>query len=362
MVTFAPAMKILFTPNWTVHHLDADDDLIQPPDKQVVGQGYWFFKYFPKGYQVDIIDRGRKSWFRDLEKKIKFYIKQPIRAFKCRNDYDIVVSHGAQSGLVYELLCSFVKNKPPHLMFDIGGLNGARINHYETPLIRFALRKCPYILVHTSRQVDFYREHYPELAEKVRFIPYGVDCKYFVPQPSVERTRTILTFGKAKRDNVTLCEAFARIADKRGYRLIVVGEPELSKRYDYLDEIIFRSVIPLPELMQLMAESDFIVIPLPEFLYSYGQMSFLQSMAMGKAAIITRTTSSRDYIEKAPGVIGVEPYDIDGMKHALEEMMDMTDAQRDAIGMANRSYATSRYDEREMSKAICDYINEIVNG
>ena len=362
MVTFASAMKILFTPNWTVHHLDTDDELIQPPDKQVVGQGYWFFKYFPRGYQVDIIDRGRKSWFRDFEKKFKFYIKQPIKAFKCRNDYDIVVSHGAQSGLVYELLCSFVKNKPPHLMFDIGGLNGARINHYETPLIRFALRKSPYILVHTSRQVDFYREHYPELADKVRFIPYGVDCKYFVPQPSVERTHTILTFGKAKRDNVTLCEAFARIADKRGYRLIVVGEPELSKRYDYIDEIIFRTVIPLPELIQLMAESDFIVIPLPEYLYSYGQMSFLQSMAMGKAAIITRTTSSRDYIEKAPGVIGVEPYDIDGMKHALEEMMDMTDAQRDAIGLANRSYATSRFDEREMSKAICDYINEIVNG
>jgi len=61
-------------------------------------------------------------------------------------------------------------------------------------------------------------------------------------------------------------------------------------------------------------------------------------------------------------VIGVEPYDVDGMKQAIEEMMDMTDAQRDAIGMANRSYATSRYDEREMSKAICDYINEIVNA
>jgi len=354
-------MRILFTPNWTVHHLDIDDGLIQPPDKQVADQGYWFFRYFPSGYQVDIIDRGRKSWFRDFEKKIKFYILQPIRAFRKRNTYDIVVSHGAQSGLVYELLCSFVKKKPPHLMFDIGGLNGARINHYETPLIRFALRKRPYILVHSSRQVDFYREYYPQLTAKVRFIPFGVDCSYFTPKPTVSRTRTILTFGKAKRDNLTLCEAFSRIGDKRGYRLIVVGEQELSRRFAHVNEISFRPVVPLPELMRLIAESEFIVIPLPEYRYSYGQMSFLQSMAMGKALIVTRTTSSVDYINEAPGVIGVEPYDVEGMEHAIEDMIGMDHARREAIGMANRDYVTSNYNECDMSKAICDYINEIVN-
>lgn len=353
-------MKILFIPNWTVHRLAEDDDTVQPPDKQVAGEDYWFFTHFPRGYEVDIIDRGRQSWFRKLEKKIKFYIKQPIKAFKVRNDYDIVISHGAQSGLVYELLTSFVKHKPPHLMFDIGGLNGARINHTETPLIRYALRKCPYILVHASDQIEFYNEYYPNLAERARFVPYGVDCQYFVPQRSTQRTRTLLTFGKAKRDNVTLCDAFSRIQDKKGYRLIVVGEPELEKQYEYVDEITFRPVLPLSELMTLMAESDFVVIPLPQFRYSYGQMSFLQSMAMGKAMIVTRTTSSVDYITNAPGVIGVEQGDVDGMQAALEEMLSMTDAQRDAIGMANRSYATSRFDEREMSKAIREYIDEIV--
>lgn len=362
MLTFAPAMRILFIPNWTVHRLDVDDELVQPPDKQVAGQGYWFFKYFPKGCHVDIIDRGPKSWFRDLEKKLKFYIKQPVKAFRQRNNYDIVVSHGAQSGLVYELLCSFVKKKPPHLMFDIGGLNGARINHYETPLIRFALRKRPYILVHSSRQIGFYQEHYPELATRVKFIPYGVDCEYFVPQPSERHTRTILTFGKDKRDYATLCQAFGSIPDKRGYRLIVVGDTSVAHQFGHINEISFSPVIPLSQLMQLMAESDFVVIPMPEYRYSYGQMSFLQSMAMGKAAIVTRTTSSVDYIDGAPGVIGVEPYDVDGMKRALEEMMSMTDTQRDTMGMANRTYVTSSHNELEMSEAIGQYMTQIVGS
>lgn len=98
---------------------------------------------------MDVLDIGAPGTLQKLEKKIKFYIKQPIRSFRRRNDYDLVISHGAQSGLLYELLTSFVKHKPRHLMFDIGGLNGSRINKYETPLIRYALRHSPAIIVHS---------------------------------------------------------------------------------------------------------------------------------------------------------------------------------------------------------------------
>ena len=90
-----------------------------------------------------------------------------------------MISHGAQSGLLYELLTSFVKRKPRHLMFDIGGLNGSRINNYETPLIRYALRRSPAIIVHSSRQLDLYRQHYPNLLAKSTFIPFGADFYYF---------------------------------------------------------------------------------------------------------------------------------------------------------------------------------------
>ena len=49
-------MKILFIPNWRVNRLSTDVPTIQAPDKQVQGEPYWFFKYFPEGTQVDIID------------------------------------------------------------------------------------------------------------------------------------------------------------------------------------------------------------------------------------------------------------------------------------------------------------------
>lgn len=356
-------MRILFLPNWTVHHLDKDDASLQAPDKTVNGEPYWFFRYFPADTQVDVIDRGSNNWFRKIETRLKFYIRQPYKAFRVRRRYDIVISHGAQSGLVYELLASLGRgNTPPHLMFDIGGLNGARINHTETPLIRFALRKSPHIIVHASRQLEFYRRYYPGLARKARFIPFGADYHYFTPLTDIAAERQIITFGRGKRDFATLCDAFAAMPDKRGYRLMVVGDTSLMNRYTHVPEIKFTPGVPVSQLMQMIASSAFVAIPLPEYLYSYGQMSFLQSMSMAKPLIVTETTSSVDYISQAPGVKRVRTGDVDDMTQALQEMMRCTPTQLSAMGTANRQYIVEHFNERDMARGIYDYVQEIVEG
>lgn len=348
-------MKILFIPNWRVHRITADDAAIQAPDKQVQGQPYWFFKYFPEGTEVDIIDIGEENWVRRLEHKVKFYFVQPWKAFKVRKKYDLVISHGAQSGLVYELLTSFVSKKPQHLMFDIGGLNGSRVNKTEMPLIRWALRKAPHIIVHSSRQLELYANHYPKLAPNATFIPFGNDVDYFIPQEG-EMKKQILTFGKAKRDNDTLCKAFSDIADKNGYKLVVVGDSSLKEKYP-CNDIDFRDPVPLKDLVELTRVSAFVVVPLPEFLYSYGQMSFLQSMALGKALVVTETTSSADYINSAPGVEKVAPYDVDGMTEALQRLMACDFSTLQQRGLANRQFVVSHFSEKKMAENISKFIS-----
>lgn len=352
-------MRILFLPNWHVNRLSVDDCTIQAPDKQVLGEPYWFFKYFPKDTQVDIIDIGEENWLRCIEHKIKFYVAQPWKAFRIRHRYDLVISHGAQSGLMYELLSSFVKRKPRHLMFDIGGLNGARVNRTEMPLIRWALRKAPHIIVHSSRQLHLYSAHYPKLASNATFIPFGNDVDYFQPEER-EMKRLILTFGRAKRDNDTLCAAFSTIPDKKGFKLVVVGDVQLKEKYAGCREVEFLPPVPLKRLVELTRESAFVVVPLPEYLYSYGQMSFLQSMALGKALIVTETTSSVDYVRSAPGVERVLPYDVDGMMEALKRLMacDFSDLRK--RGEANRKFVVSHFSERQMAEKIFDFISSFM--
>ncbi len=338
--------------------LDEDDKSLQAPDKYVSGSPYWFFKYFPKHTEVDIIDIGKKSWFRKIERKIKFYIEQPIRAFMHRNDYDIVISHGAQSGLVYELLTSFVKNKPRHLMFDIGGLNGARINGYETPLIRYALRKSPAIIVHSSRQLELYEKHYHNLVEKSTFVPFGADFDYFDEGLEINIKKRVVAFGYAKRDSHTLCEAFSRVDDPE-YELHIIGDTSLSEQYAHNAAINFHCKMPINDLMNFIKESAIVAIPLPEFLYSYGQMSFLQSMALRKAMIVTETTSSRDYISKVPGVKTVKPGDVEDMRNALQCMMQKDKGELLYHGLMNAEFVRNDFNEKLMSQRIYKFITKV---
>ena len=227
------------------------------------------------------------------------------------------------------------------------------------PLIRWALRKAPHIIVHASRQLSLYAKHYPKLAPKATFIPFGNDVDYFTPKEMAMK-KQILTFGKAKRDNDTLCKAFSGIADKKGYKLVVVGAGALKEKYPDGD-IEFLDPMPLKDLVTLSRESAFIVVPLPEYLYSYGQMSFLQSMALGKALIVTETTSSADYISDAPGVERVQPYDVGDMKAALQRMMASDFATLQQRGLANREFVTSHFSERQMAERIVKFISTFLN-
>lgn len=366
------ALKILFIPNWRVARLEKDDASLQAPDKCVEGMPYWFFKHFKEQPTIDVLDIGRENWWRKVEHKIKFYISQPIKAFVRRNSYDVVISHGAQSGLVYELLASFARKKPLHVMFDIGGLNGARINRYETPLIRFALRKSPVIIVHSSRQLELYKEHYQNLYEKAHFVPFGTDFNFFSEEGKLAKRQTsettnqqsdklakhlLLSVGYAKRDYRTLCEAWKK-ADVGDYRLRIVGDDSLKEQYKDCPSIEFSEKIPIAELMSITHRCAAVIVPLPEYMYSYGQMTILQSMAMAKPMIVTRTTSTADYIDEASGVIDVEPEDIDSMALSIEKMCSLSDTELRQMGENNQTYVKSHFNEMQMAENIEEIITK----
>ncbi len=349
-------LHILFTPNWNVASLNDDDQNIQAPNKVVTNQPYWFFKFFPKGTLVDVLPIGKENLMRKFEHKLKFYIIQPIKAFMRRNKYDVVISHGAQSGLIYEMLASFTHKKPLHVMFDIGGLNGARINKTETPIIKFALRKAPVIIVHASRQLDFYKDFYPNLSKKTYFVPFGTDFDYFNRVSGNDHVKhQFISVGYAKRDYQTLCDAFVR-ADTGDYTLCIVGDTSLSNKYKEFENIQFFPKVPISKLLEMTVESAAVFVPLPEYKYSYGQMTILQSMAMGKPLIVTRTTSTADYIDKAPGVIKTEPYDVSSMVEAINNVCSMPHEQLREIGASNSTFVKNMFNEQQMAVRVYDII------
>lgn len=347
-------MKILFLPNWNVPVLDEDNIAIQAPDKLVKGEPYWFFRYFPQGTKVDVLDIGPDSYLQRIEKRIKFYIKQPLMALLRRNSYDLVISHGAQSGLVYELLSSFVKRKPKHILIDVGGMNGSRTKGLSTRLIRFALRKNPNIIIHSSQQISLYKEVYPSLVPFVKFVPFGADTDYFQSKSGVvEEENYFMSFGIAKRDYKTLIDSWKLAKLPNGVKLRIVGDGSLVTDDPTIE--IFDKVA-LHTLIEMIKRCKAVVVPLPTFNYSYGQMSFLQSMALSKMVIVTETVSSRDYLVEAPGALLVKPYDPNELSEAIKSVDMKPSEERVRLGGANLQFVKERFNEELMGRDILEFI------
>ena len=344
-------MKILFLPNWTVVNSDMDITDLQTPDKYISGKPYWFFRYFPKDTQVDIIDIQAKSRWYGIEKKLRVYILQAIMAFKKAQQYDVVISHGAPSGLIYALLSRFKKkeNRPLHVIIDVGSMNMGRNNRLEISIIKVALKSNPAIIYHSSIQKIYYETHYKKIIKQSLFIPFGVNIREFLPL-GLPAADYVLAFGCGNRDYQTLVNAWQEIDTSTC--LYIIGDTSIES----CGNIVSFPKLPVLELKQYIAKSLFVVIPMPVFNYSYGQMSFLQSMAMGKPVIVTETPSSTDYLQKAQGAFLVNPYNKTDMKTKIEYLLNNKDKLDDFGNNARNDITNYHFDEQTMAEKIYNFV------
>lgn len=348
-------MKILFLPNWKVHQLNVDNKAIQAPDKQVRNTSYWFFKYFTQSCTVDIIDFQQKNLLSWLEKKANTYIWQGFKAFLKSRQYDVVISHGAQSGLMYALLNTlFNRKKPLHIIFDIGAMNGARSHRLENIVIKFALKSNPSIICHSKIIIDYYKSAYPNLVRHACFIPFGVDTEYFTRQQNPNQNSTnhvsyILSFGSVKRDYQTLLTAWSGINTTHRLRLIGYKQTVDIPNVDVINKVSIEA------LKYQIANALFVVIPLPVFNYSYGQMSFLQSMCMGKTVIVTNTPSSVDYLTDGHGSFFVKPFDVADMRAKISLLINNKKLLEESNSKA-RQYVLEYFAEQQMAEKVDRFI------
>nr|WP_320038584.1 glycosyltransferase [uncultured Bacteroides sp.] len=352
-------MKILFLPNWHINYLNKDDPSIQDPDKYVNGEKYWFFKYFPDDTTVDIIDIKCNNPLHKIEIKTKFYIWQAFLAFFKLRKYDIVISHGAQSGIVLSFLrtVTFMQT-PKHIIFDIGGMNGAKAKGLSTKLISFAMKSSPYIICHSKIILSNLKNIYPNLLPKALFIPFGVDVDYFKPQIKERKSNYVFSFGYSKRDYETLINAWKLIDTTCELRIAGIHSMQASEEISNINLI---GKISISQLKEEIQNSLFVVIPLPKYNYSYGQMSFLQSMSLGKTVIVSSVPSSIDYIIDNEGAFLVEPYNVEDLKNKIEILLSNPKLLENS-DLKARKFVLEHFNQLNMGIQIRNFIINIVNS
>lgn len=357
-------MKILMLVNWKVEYTDKVPEDKQPPDYYVEGQPYWFFRYFNQleEQQVDVVDIRSFPMLERFEKNLlRFYIWQTLKCIPKLGKYDLILSHGMQSGIV---LCMwrrlFGKGKYRHIVFDIGAFNSGREKGRGLGLMQFASKSLDGVIYHTASQKAYYEKCHPWLLPKSRFIPFGTDTDFFTPdegrQDSVEKETYILCVGYYKRDWDTLLEAYRKLKENesiKDIRLRLIGNCNIKSE---IESVEVWDQVTVTELKRQIQNALFCVLPLQQFNYSYGQMTLLQQMALGKAVIVADVSSIQAY--KGEGnLILYEPENVEELAASMREILS-DPHRREQIGRKAKESVRMIYNERNMAKEIYSVIKE----
>lgn len=365
--------KVLMLVNWKVDRTPGNPNGKQPPDHVEKGQPYWFYRYFEEQMQVDVLDVSSLPAIENFEReKLRFYVLQALRAIPKLHKYDLVISHGMQSGVVVSLWRRLFPGKCKHIVFEIGSFNSASESGGALKLMQFASRSIDGLIYHTGTQKEYYKKCFPWLADKARFVKFGTDSLFFGQKPeegvavAVSGTEKpfLLCAGYIKRDWDTLIKAYAVFAQRMivqygedavipVLKLIGRAECEAAEKTSLPQGAQIQMVpyIPVQELMREIRKADFCVLPLENFNYSFGQMTLLQQMAMGKAVITAKVCSMLDYVEDGRNALFYQAKDVNDLAEKMKLLWTEPNLCK-ALGECAAVYVRQEHNEKNMAEQI----------
>lgn len=343
-------MKILMLVNWKIEHCDDIPEGMQPSDYNCPQEKYWFFRYFKNDVSVDVVDISAPKIIEKIEKRVRFHFFQTFKILFSLKKYDLIFIHGSNSAM---LLCAlkriFHLKTPPILDVDISSFHQADKSGIIYKLAQFSSKAFDYMVYHTSSQSDYYREHFPWLVNKSKFIPFGVDHDYWLHKSySTEEYAGdyIVCVGYRKRDWNTLLKAFenANISED----LYLIGNPDLKCNNPKVKVLPF---IPIDTLMHYIVNSKYSVIPLDDFNYSFGQMTLLQQMTLGIPILAANVPAISDYAKNSNGgILSYKAYDFEDLALKLEEMSSKNLKELSEMGLKNVSATQTVLSEKHMAE------------
>ncbi|MEK7628441.1 MAG: glycosyltransferase family 4 protein [Patescibacteria group bacterium] len=326
-----------------------------------LGNGFWGMLRLPKfGVEAEFVELEQylpgwlckflRRWFLgSYFAHIPFF----LRFFS----YDIVYTAGAfGSQLIHATLGI---RKPLWVMFDfsIMGLLGKE-QSFRQKLFRFLVSRCGGIVTLSLGEAEKLKSRFPHLAEKIAFIPYGLDIDFFKPQDVPEIMQIFVPGTDPDRDYKTLfaaCKGLPVTVRFTTYEHRVQGMGALP-------ENVVHKRLSIEELRHEYAQSAVVVIPLDTssgLNDAMGVSVVQEALAMGKAIIASHTDTMASYIEDGKTGFLVSEKDVSVMRGTLEKVL--SDKQlRDSLGREARTYAERHLDADKCTENLAKYFKELV--
>lgn len=302
-----------------------------------------------------------------------FAILQLIRCIK-KYKFEIVHTHTPKAGLL-GMIAAWICRVPIRLhtvaglpLMESQGLKRWVLVQTEKLTYNCATKVYP----NSFKMMDYIQEHIYTSKTKLKVIANGssngIDTEYFKIDASLkteaDRIKTNLNLPSNHKVTVFvgritgdkgINELIAAFTSLNNLSLILVGpfEPDLDPLDNHTVRAInqhpnIHSVGYQPDVRPYLLAADFLVFPS----YREGFPNVpLQAGAMGLPSIVTDINGCNEIIENRVNGLIIQPKDVEGLKSAMEEMIENT-MLFDSMKSKARQMIVDRYDQKVVWEAL----------
>jgi glycosyltransferase involved in cell wall biosynthesis len=291
-----------------------------------------------RDYGVEILDWSRLGG-KSRGRSPGLSLRHVVAAIKQLRSVDVVFTDGEHLGIPLALAMMGLGIATPHLM----------IGHHLTsrrkrPFLRLlqAHRGITRILVHSRHQLERAEKDLTIPGPRLSLLPYFADPEFWRPLPVAEES-LIVSAGREHRDYLTMARAMAGLSE----RVFIAQGSVYSPRARYLEADMrppqFEyGFVEHQTLRTWYARASIVAVPLLANDFQAGVTTVLESMAMGKATIVSATAGQRDLVEDGATGILVEPGDAGELRRAICYLVARP-AERRRLGMNARRVLLDSY-------------------
>ena len=301
-----------------------------------------------------------ERWLSHRGARVGFNLSQALNLRREFGRYDLVFATADSNALPVLLLRKLGIIDVP-IVYGTIGLAEAFRGHENSRIFRFYRSLLPYadrIVYYGYGEGPILRDVYRVPEEKLRFIRIGADVDFFARPDPGPREDYILSLGlDRRRDWLTLFRAVKGLEA----RVKVVTDPLPLRGMTWPANVEVLPPQGMREIRALLAGAQFVVLPVAANCYTAATLTLLQSMAAGKAVIVSKTEAIEGGYEFSFGedLIAVPPGDVLLLRLAIKALL--ADPERVAeMGRRAAERARGTYPIVAYARRIVDVFEDVL--
>ncbi|HUB48404.1 MAG TPA: glycosyltransferase family 4 protein [Acetobacteraceae bacterium] len=217
-------------------------------------------------------------------------------------------------------------------------------------------------ICHSRAEISSYNKLFRSSKGKLLYIPFGLTLEartaLLTTPPLGDGLPVVVTAGRSGRDYRTLVEAIKGLPCR--LKIVCDLDAPLSDiaQSDQID--IVRDCFG-SDYLRMLAGASFVVIPLAADNVSSGQMVLLQSFALHRAVIITRTATTVDYATDKETALFVPRADIPALRSAVIRLLEDPDL-RMQLGCAGALRFDQEYSAESYARSLVAALTSRIRG